>query len=101
MLAGTDLDRTQRTVAEGLLTAQRLISVFVGPGGYRQVAHGGRVRLCVGRVTGGRVIGLTTSTNAARVLADEGLDAAHNIAHFLGKIKDSSADAREHPGGPR
>ena len=33
------------------------------------------------------MIGLTTSTNAARVLADEGLDAAHNIAHFLGKIK--------------
>ena len=89
VLAGTDLDRTQRTVAEGLLTAERLISVFVAPAGTGK-SH--TVAVFAGawaRVTGGRVIGLTTSTNAARVLADEGLDAAHNIAYFLGKIKDS------------
>jgi len=35
--------------------------------------------------TGRRVIGLTTSTNAARVLAHEGLAESYNIAQFLGK----------------
>jgi AAA domain len=40
-------------------------------------------------LTGGRVIGLTTSTNAAEVLADEGMPETYNIAQFLGKVKDS------------
>jgi len=35
------------------------------------------------------VIGLTTSTNAAHVLAAEGLTESHNFAAFLGRIKDS------------
>ena len=35
--------------------------------------------------TGRRVIGLTTSTNAARVLEHEGLAESYNIAGFLGK----------------
>ena len=37
--------------------------------------------------TGRRVIGLTTSTNAARVLAHEGLAESYNIAAFLGKTE--------------
>ena len=42
----------------------------------------------------GRVIGLTASTNAARVMADEAAQAGarmetYNIAQFLGKIKDT------------
>jgi hypothetical protein len=37
--------------------------------------------------TGRRVIGLTTATNAAPVLASEGLAESYNIAEFLGKIK--------------
>ena len=40
-------------------------------------------------LTGGRVIGLTTSTNAARVLAHEGLAESYNIAEFLGKTEGS------------
>ncbi len=35
------------------------------------------------------MIGLTTSTNAAHVLAAEGLTDSHNFAAFLGRIKDS------------
>jgi hypothetical protein len=34
-----------------------------------------------------RRVGLTTSTNAARVLAHEGLAESYNIAQFLGKIE--------------
>jgi ATP-dependent exoDNAse (exonuclease V) alpha subunit len=36
------------------------------------------------------VIGLTSSTNAARVLSSEGLGESYNLADFLGKIKDST-----------
>jgi hypothetical protein len=39
--------------------------------------------------TGRRVIGLTTSTNAARVLQHQGLAESYNIAQFLGKIEGS------------
>jgi ATP-dependent exoDNAse (exonuclease V) alpha subunit len=35
------------------------------------------------------VIGLATSTNAARVMIGEGLPEGYNTAQFLGKIKDS------------
>jgi AAA domain len=35
------------------------------------------------------VIGLTTSTNAAHILAAEGLGDSHSFADFLGRIKDS------------
>ena len=54
----------------------------------------------------GRVIGLTASTNAARVMADEAARAGArmetcNIAQFLGKIKDSRRDPRARAGLPR
>ena len=47
--------------------------------------------------TGRRVIGLTTSTNAARVLAHEGLAESYNIAQFLGKIEGSDELRRPVP----
>ena len=37
--------------------------------------------------TGRRVIGLTTSTNAARVLEHEGLAESYNVAEFLGRTE--------------
>ncbi len=47
--------------------------------------------------TGRRVIGLTTSTNAALVLAHEGLAESHNIAEFLGKVEGSGELRRPMP----
>ena len=47
--------------------------------------------------TGRRVIGLTTSTNAARVLAHEGLAESYNIAEFLGKTEGSDELRRPVP----
>ena len=41
--------------------------------------------------TGGRVIGVTLSTNAARVMAAEGLAEAYNIAQFLGRLEDGGS----------
>ena len=48
-------------------------------------------------LTGRRVIGLTTSTNAARVLAHEGLAESYNIAEFLGKTEGSDELRRPIP----
>ena len=48
-------------------------------------------------LTGRRVIGLTTSTNAARVLAGEGLAESYNIAEFLGKVEGSDELRRPVP----
>ena len=50
-------------------------------------------------LTGGRVIGLTTSTNAARVLESEGLAESYNIAEFLGKTEGSDELRRPVPVG--
>ena len=47
--------------------------------------------------TGRRVIGLTTSTNAARVLEHEGLAESYNIAEFLGKTEGSDELRRPVP----
>ena len=93
-LAGTDLDYTQREACLGLLTSTRLVNCLVAPAGTGKT----HVMAAFARIwaaeTGGRVIGLTASTNAARVMADEAEEAGapmvtRNIAQFLGKIKDS------------
>ena len=42
------------------------------------------------RITGGRVVGVTLSTNAAKVMAAEGLAEAYNVAQALGRREDGS-----------
>ena len=99
-LAATDLDYSQREACLGLLTSQRLINCLVAPAGTGKthvMAAFARVRE---QELAGRVIGLTASTNAARVMADEAAKAGarmetFNIARFLGKLKDSS-ETRPH-----
>ena len=95
-LAGTGLDYSQREACLGLLASARLINCLVAPAGTGKT----HVMAAFARVwedqRAGRVIGLTASTNAARVMADEAARAGarmecFNIARFLGKIKDSSA----------
>src|SRR5205823_5572112 len=75
-LAGTDLDPSQREACAGLLTSARLINCLVAPAGTGKT----RVVAAFARIwtaeTGGRVIGLTASTNAARVMAAEAEEAA-------------------------
>jgi ATP-dependent exoDNAse (exonuclease V) alpha subunit len=93
-LAGTDLDPSQREACAGLLTSARLISALVAPAGTGKT----HVIAAFARIwtpeTGGGGIGLTASTNAARVMAEEAEEAGapmitRNIAQFLGKIKGS------------
>ena len=88
-LAGTDLDHSQREACMGLLTSSRLINCLVAPAGTGKTHVMAVFARAWSAETGGRVIGLTASENAARVMAGEGLSAAFNIAKFLGKIKGS------------
>jgi AAA domain len=90
-LSRSGLTGDQVLAVFGILASARVIDVLVGPAGTgktRTVA----MLADIWRQAGlGRVIGLTTSTNAARVLAAEGLSDSYNLADFLGKIKDSDA----------
>src|SRR5439155_4061076 len=93
-LAGTDLHPSQREACLGLLTSMRLINCLVAPAGTGKTHVIAAFARIWAAETGGRVIGLTASTNAARVMAAEAEAAGapmitRNIAQFLGKIKGS------------
>jgi conjugative relaxase-like TrwC/TraI family protein len=88
-LSSAGLADDQAQAAYGVLTSGRAIDILVGPAGSgktRTVAMIAEVWRAAG---GGHVMGLTTSTNAAHVLAGEGLADSHSFADFLGKKKDS------------
>ena len=94
-LAATDLDYSQREACLGLLTSGRLINCLVAPAGTGKTHVMAAFARAWDGQRAGRVIGLTASTNAARVMADEAARAGapmqtFNIAQFLGKIKESS-----------
>ena len=63
-----------------------LLTAPAGAGKTRTIAAAASVWHAL---TGGRLIGLTLSENAARVMKTEGLAEAYNIAQFLGKCRDS------------
>ncbi len=85
-LSSAGLTDDQAQAAYGVLTSGRAIDILVGAAGTGKT----RVTATLARAwrdnSDGRVIGLTTSTNAAHVLAGEGLGETHNLAQFLGKL---------------
>jgi AAA domain len=90
-----DLGREQHQAVISLLTADRAMALLTAPAGAgktRTIAAAAKVWHTL---TGGRLIGLTLSENAARVMTTEGLPEAYNIAQFLGKCPDS--DRLRHP----
>jgi hypothetical protein len=84
-LAETGLDIDQRGAALGLLTSQRAVSVLVAPAGTGKTYTMAQFAQVWTEQTGARVIGLTMSENAARVMAGEGMTEAHNIARFFAR----------------
>jgi conjugative relaxase-like TrwC/TraI family protein len=89
------LDCEQRQAVISLLIADRAMALLTAPAGAgktRTIAAAAKVWHTL---TGGRLIGLTLSENAARVMKAEGLPEAYNIAAFLGKCRDS--DRLRHP----
>ncbi|MGH3285026.1 MAG: AAA family ATPase [Streptosporangiaceae bacterium] len=93
----TDLSAEQRDAVVRMLTATTATTALIAPAGAgKSHTVAGFARLWTS-FTGRRVIGLTTSTNAARVLAHEGLAESYNIAEFLGKIEGSDELRRPVP----
>jgi hypothetical protein len=95
-----DLDREQHQAVIGLLTADRAMAPLTAPAGAgktRTVAAAAKVWHTL---TGGRLVGLTLSENAARVMTGEGLPEAYNIACFLGKCRDEARAANLHNAEP-
>jgi len=99
-LSSAGLTDDQAQAAYGVLTSGRAIDILVGPAG------SGKTRIVaviagIWRDAGaGRVIGLTTSTNAAHVLAAEGIPETYNLADFLGRFDDSNRTKGHRPVGP-
>jgi conjugative relaxase-like TrwC/TraI family protein len=95
--AGTGLNAEQAEAVVRMLTAVTAATALIAPAGtgksHTMAAFAGLWEM----LTGHRVIGLTTSTNAARVLANEGLAESYNIAEFLGKVEGSGELRRPIP----
>ena len=91
----TGLTAEQRDAVVMMLTAAAATTVLVAPAGAGKSHTMAAFARLWTTFTGRRVIGLTTSTNAARVLAHEGLAESYNIAEFLGKTEGS--DELRHP----
>jgi conjugative relaxase-like TrwC/TraI family protein len=82
-LAHSGLDIDQQAAARGLLTSQRAVSVLVAPAGTGKTYTMAQFARVWTEETGARVVGLTLSENAARVMAGEGMSEAYNIARFF------------------
>ena len=90
-----DLDHEQHQAVISLLTADRAMALLTAPAGAGKTRTIAAAAAVWHTLTGGRLIGLTLSENAARVMTTEGLPEAYNIARFLGKCRDS--DRLRHP----
>ena len=86
-VAQTGLTVEQRDAVTMLLTAAAATTVLIAPAGAGKSHTMAEFARLWTTFTGRRVIGLTTSTNAARVLEHEGLAESYNIAGFLGKTE--------------
>ena len=93
----TGLNAEQRDAAQMMLTATAATAVLVAAAGAGKSHTMATFARLWTTLTGRRVIGLTTSTNAARVLAHEGLAESYNIAQFLGKTEGSDELRRPVP----
>jgi len=82
-LAGTDLDPQQRQAVAGMLAGTRFFSCLVAAAGTGKTHVMAAYSKAWAQLTGGRVICLTLSENAARVAAGEGFTEAWNIARFF------------------
>ena len=93
----TGLNAEQRDAVVMMLTAAAATTVLIAPAGAGKSHTMAEFARLWTTFTGRRVIGLTTSTNAARVLEHEGLAESYNIAEFLGKTEGSDELRRPVP----
>ena len=88
-LSDAGLADDQAQAAYGVLTSGRAIDILVGPAGTGKTRTVARLAQAWRETGAGRVMGLTTATNAAHILAAEGLGDSHSLADFLGRIEGS------------
>jgi hypothetical protein len=93
----TGLTAGQRDAVITMLTATTATTALMAPAGAGKSHTMAEFARLWTTFTGRRVIGLATSTSAARVLASEGLAESYNIAQFLGKIEGSDELRRPIP----
>ena len=99
----TTLNPEQREAVVKMLTADTMTTALIAPAGAGKSHTVGEFARLWTMFTGRRVIGLSTSTNAARVLQKELDDAgaelaeSYNIAEFLGKVEGSDELRRPIP----
>jgi conjugative relaxase-like TrwC/TraI family protein len=93
----TGLNGEQCDAVVMMLTAATAGVVLIAPAGAGKSHTMAEFARLWTTFTGRRVIGLTTSTNAARVLQHEGLAESYNIAQFLGKVEGSDELRRPVP----
>jgi ATP-dependent exoDNAse (exonuclease V) alpha subunit len=88
-LAGSGLTGEQEDAAVRLLTSPVMVSVLTAAAGAGKTHTVAAYAQAWMRLTGRRVIGITTAENAARQMTAEGLAEVYNAAAFLGKTKGS------------
>jgi hypothetical protein len=88
-LAGSGLTGEQEDAAVRLLTSQTMVSILTAAAGAGKTHTVAAYASAWTRLTGRRVIGITTAENAARQMTAEGLAEVYNAAAFLGKTKGS------------
>jgi conjugative relaxase-like TrwC/TraI family protein len=94
-LAESTLNPEQRDAVVRLLTADKLVTALTAPAGAGKTRTMAEFARAWDTLVGGRIIGVTTSENAARVMADEALMLGipletYNSARFLGKVEGSA-----------
>lgn len=82
-IAASGLDYDQAAAAKGMLTSQQAVTSLIAPAGTGKTRTMAQFARAWTAETGCRVIGLTLSENAARVMATEGMAEAWNIAKFF------------------
>jgi conjugative relaxase-like TrwC/TraI family protein len=88
-LDGSGLTEEQQGAAVRLLTSQTMVSVLTAAAGAGKTHTVAAFASAWTRLTGRRVIGITTAENAARQMTAEGLAEVYNSAAFLGKTPGS------------
>ncbi len=88
-LAGSGLTEEQEDATVRLLTSTTMVSILTAPAGAGKTHTVAAYAQAWMRLTGRRVIGITTAENAARQMTEEGLAEVYNSAAFLGKTKGS------------
>jgi hypothetical protein len=75
----------QAAAVYGILTSGRPVDILIGPAGTGKSRTMGTLAALWEEQLGGTVVGVSTSENAAQVLAAEGVGTTYNIARFLAR----------------